>query len=245
MLYMPRLNCQFAALAPLCAIALAPLAANAADLYRNSPPAPSYAPPAAYVAGNIWQGFYAGLNGGYGWSNGGDTVAFSDGASAPRAQPQGGFGGGQIGYNLQSSGLVFGFETDFQGADLSAANSVSGSKVSADWFGTARGRLGLSFGQALFYGTGGFAYGNVREQINSGPALSHNGVETGWVAGGGIEYKFSPAWSVKSEYQHIDLGGATLSNPAASVTANAPDTVFDTVRLGLNYRFGGSAGSLK
>ncbi len=44
--------------------------ANAADLYR-APPAPpvSYVPP--IMVTNTWTGFYAGINGGYGWGGGG------------------------------------------------------------------------------------------------------------------------------------------------------------------------------
>ena len=99
---MSRLHRKLTGVSFLSAIALAPFAANAADLYRNPPPS-SYIPPAAFIDQNIWQGFYAGLNGGYGW---GETTApfpSSDGFTlAERAQPQGGFGGGQIGYNFQS-----------------------------------------------------------------------------------------------------------------------------------------------
>ena len=148
---MSRLHRNLTGLSFMSAIALIPLAANAADLIANLPPATSYVPPAAYVDQNIWQGFYAGLNGGYGWSGGNGG-----------AQPQGGFGGGQIGYNFQGGPLVFGLETDFQGGDLSGSiagttaggNAFSGHE-SVDWFGTAR-QAGLAFGHALFYGTGGF-----------------------------------------------------------------------------------------
>jgi len=223
------------------AIALIPLAANAADLYRNPPPA-SYVPPAAYVDQNIWQGFYAGLNGGYGWSGGNGG-----------AQPQGGFGGGQLGYNFQGGPLVFGLETDFQGGGLSGniagttagGNAFSGHE-SVDWFGTARGRLGLAFGHALFYGTGGFAYGDVRQSaVYNGVSLGASGTRTGWVAGGGIEYKVTPAWSLKGEYQYIDLGAEKLTDSANVPATNSLDTSFQTVRLGLNYRFGGSSDPLK
>ena len=227
-------------------LALAPLAAHAADLYRHAPPPASYVPPAAYVEQNIWQGFYAGLNGGYGLSGG-------NGDSFGRAQPQGGFGGGQIGYNFQAGPLVFGLETDFQGGDLSgsAAGTTSGGTAfsnheSVDWFGTARGRLGLALGHALFYGTGGFAYGDVRQSaVYDGVSFGASGTQTGWVAGGGIEYKVSPAWSLKGEYQYIDLGSEKLTDAANSLSTNGPDTSLQTVRLGLNYRFGGSSDPLK
>src|SRR5208282_3740541 len=91
----------------LSTMALAPVAANAADLYRSAPPPPpSYVPAAAYVDSYSWAGFYAGVNGGYGWSNGGNSIGYNDGGlgfiggtdRSARAQPQGAFGGGQMGY---------------------------------------------------------------------------------------------------------------------------------------------------
>lgn len=232
-------------LACLVAIMGAGMTAQAADLYR-APPAPpvSYVPPV--VPTNTWTGFYAGINGGYGWG-GGNTISYYDGADqSASAQPQGGFGGGQIGYNYQTGSFVFGVETDFQGAGIT--DSVTGttaggydftSKESIDWFGTARGRLGFAFGNALVYGTGGFAYGNVNQHaINGGDVFVSNTTQTGYVAGGGIEYKFTPAWSLKAEYQYIDLGSQKLTDTLGNAT-NPLDTNFQTARVGLNYRFGG------
>ncbi len=253
MLSMSRLRRKLTGLSLISTVALASLAANAADLYRNPPPPASYAPPAAYVDQNIWQGFYAGLNGGYGWSNGGDTISYSNGDSSARAQPPGGFGGGQIGYNFQSGSFVYGVETDFQGGDLSgrvtgatAGNLAFTSRESIDWFGTVRGRAGYAFGRVLVYGTGGFAYGDVRQRaIYDGDPLGGNSTQAGWVAGGGIEYKINPAWSLKGEYQYIDLGSEKLTDAANTLSTNGLDTSFQTVRIGLNYRFGGSAEPLK
>ncbi len=149
--------------------------------------------------------------------------------------------------------MVYGVEADFQGAGLN--DSIAGatalgapftSKESVDWFGTVRGRLGYAFGRVLVYGTGGFAYGDAHLRADyNGDLLSAGGTQTGWVAGGGIEYKINPAWSVKTEYQYIDLGSANLTDAATGVTTNNLDTSFQTVRLGLNYRFGGSAEPLK
>ncbi len=243
---MSKLHRKLTGVSLLSAIALAPFAANAADLYRNPPPPIAYAPPAAYIDQNIWQGFYAGLNGGYGWGDNGNTIYYSDGKSSERAQPQGGFGGGQIGYNFQSGPLVYGLETDFEGGDLSAHSGDLSSKESVDWFGTVRGRLGYAFGHVLVYGTGGFAYGDVRQKAFDGAdLLSNSSTQAGWVAGGGVEYKISPAWSLKGEYQYIDLGSEKLSDAANAVTTNSLDTSFQTVRFGVNYRFGGSAEPLK
>ncbi len=240
---MSKLHRRLTGVSFISAIALAPFAANAADLYPNPPPA-SYFPPAAYVGQNIWQGFYAGLNGGYGWSDNGDQVS-SGSAAVDRAKPQGGFGGGQIGYNFQSGPIVYGLETDIQGGDLSARSSGLASKESTDWFGTVRGRLGYAFGHVLIYGTAGFAYGDVYQSANfGGNVFSSSGTQPGWVAGGGIEYKITPAWSLKGEYQYIDLGSESLTD-AGGASTNSLDTSFQTVRFGVNYRFGGSAEPLK
>ncbi len=250
---MYRLQRKLACLSLVSAVALGATAADAADLYRKPPPPAPYSPPAAYVEPNIWQGFYVGLNGGYGWGNGGNAISYSNGDSSAHAKPEGGFGGGQLGYNFQSGKLVFGLESDFQGGDLSRSTTgtTTGgkaftSKESTDWFGTARGRLGLALGPALVYGTGGFAYGGVRQQATlGGVALGSSGTQTGWVAGGGIEYKINPAWSLKGEYQYIDLGTAKLWDTANSLGTNGLDTSFHTGRFGLNYRFGGSPEPLK
>ena len=242
---------------------VAPLAADAADLYHASP-----APPAAYVDLNSWTGFYAGVNGGYGWNNGGNSIVYNDGGAgfiggtdvSGAPQPQGGFGGGQIGYNFQSGSFVFGVETDIQGGNISdrvSGLTVNGndfsSRESVDWFGTVRGRIGYAFGRVLVYGTGGIAYGGVREGffVTNGVnavSLGTNGAQAGWVAGGGVEYKITPSWSLKGEYQYIDLGSQTLNGidtTGASVTAAGPENSFSTIRLGLNYRFGGGPEPLK
>ncbi|MGP0039346.1 MAG: outer membrane protein [Rhodomicrobium sp.] len=241
---MSKLHRKLIGVSFLSAIALAPFAANAADLYRNPPPS-AYIPPAAFIDQNIWAGFYAGLNGGYGWGDNNGAISASDGFTSQRAQPQGGFGGGQIGYNFQSGALVYGLETDFEGGDLSARSGDGLSKESVDWFGTVRGRVGYAFGHVLLYGIGGFAYGDVHQKAFDTPLLTSSGTQAGWVAGGGVEYKINPAWSLKGEYQYIDLGSAGLSDAANAVTTNSLDTAFQTVRFGLNYRFGGSSEPLK
>lgn len=167
----------------------------------------------------------------------------------------GNFGGAQAGYNWQQGRFVYGFEADIQAADLKGSLSVrAGSvntraSVSLDWFGTARGRLGLAIAnQALVYVTGGFAYGGVEQELIAWPRVSlrekQNSIATGYVLGAGVEYAFGPQWSLKAEYQYLDLGTAALSSPGPigggpwSASVSAAEEVrnsFNTVRLGLNY----------
>lgn len=172
--------------------------ADAADMYGS--PYAGYKDGPAFTSVN-WSGLYAGLNGGYGWAGAGSGV---DGA----------FGGGQIGYNIQQGSIVFGVETDFEGAGMSGGGSGS-----LDYFGTVRARVGYAFERALVYGTGGFGYDGCSD-CSSG---------LGWVAGGGVEYKFTPSWSLKTEYQYMDTGKAAI----------------DSFRAGVNYSFGGGSEPLK
>ena len=208
------------------ALALAAFSANAADMYRGEP-AGSYKDAPVYVA-NTWTGFYAGVNGGYGWTS--DSSNF---------QPEGGFGGGQIGYNWQGGfgfgqAWVFGVEADFQGADIS--DNAFGVKSQLNWFGTVRGRLGYAFDRTLVYATGGFAYGEVETKV---PGFSQSDTQTGYVVGGGVEYKINPSWSLKGEYQFISLDASDASGAGSLAGfSNTDRTDVHTVRLGLNYHVG-------
>lgn len=163
--------------------------------------------------------------------------------------PEGGFGGGQIGYNWQGiwhPHLVLGIEADIQGAGIEdkGTDGVLNYKSSLDWFGTVRGRIGYAADRALVYFTGGFAYGGVRNSVsNAGVDYSFSGTATGYVLGGGLEYKITPAWSVKAEYQYINLGKNDPVSAGGFAFTSLPTTTLDddayhTVRVGLNYHFG-------
>ena len=90
MLSMSKLHRKLIGVSFLSAIALAPFAANAADLYRNPPPS-AYIPPAAFIDQNIWAGFYAGLNGGYGWGDNNGAISASDGFTSQQGAASGRF----------------------------------------------------------------------------------------------------------------------------------------------------------
>ncbi len=232
-----------------------------------------------------WAGFYAGVNGGWIWDQGGVSAldqewfqACSDGcgsvysyADRHQSELSGGFGGGQIGFNLQRDRLVYGIETDIQGSSLSASRNAfpndgwnpsfsdGHAEANLDWFGTFRGRLGLvPWENILVYVTGGVAYGgfseSLRHDIGWGSVTNNNSfsdVRAGYDLGAGVEYGITPAWSVKLEYQFMDLGSVHLKDlQSGSFPGNCGCTVyyatnaesevklsFNTVRVGINYHF--------
>jgi len=195
--------------------ALLATAANAADMYTAPAIAAGYKDGPAYVGVN-WSGFYAGIDGGYG---------YVEKTSSGQGGIGGGLGGGQAGYDFQSGSYVFGVEADFQGSDI----TKGGGLPVFNYSGTIRGRAGFAFDRALLYATGGFSYGGC-----SGDCPPRH---TGWVGGAGVEYKLASDWSVKAEYQHLELSDFPY------VSGDHTDT--DTVRAGLNYHFGGSDVPLK
>ncbi len=111
-----------------------------------------------------------------------------------------------------------------------------------------RGRLGLAFGAALIYGTGGFAAARIEDTVINNfntPVNLYGNFSTsksGWAAGGGFEYAFAEHWSLKAEYLYLDLGSDSVTAtdpvkfPGGFVTYSF-DHRYNVVRGGLNYRF--------
>jgi outer membrane immunogenic protein len=181
-----------------------------------------------------WTGFYAGGNAGALW-----------GPSSATA-----IGGGQIGYNWQSSWLLLGAETDIQGMALrhsevltnAIAHSVT-ANTSANYLGTVRGRVGVARGRWLTYFTGGLAYTTVNHDGSGVVGISGNysgsDSKIGYAFGSGVEWAFLDRWSAKAEYLYVFANGqtdtyTTTSHPIAITYGN---TSLNMVRLGVNYRF--------
>lgn len=208
-----------------------------------------------------WAGFYAGGNGGYGVSRNASTLAITVGGipldnDQWTETPGGYFAGGQLGYAWQTGPLVYGVETDFQGGSLKDDNAcllLCGSTTfnetveqKMQWFGTLRGRAGYAAGPALFYVTGGLAYGNVKttvtEAVPVGGLISSASVsetKTGWTIGAGAEAPLWGNWTAKTEYLYMDLGSSSLAFTTAVPTSIAINSDIRThiFRGGLNYHF--------
>ena len=188
--------------------------------------------------------------------------------------------GGGIGCDWQmtpGNGIVVGVAADGTWTDLRRRRTIVGPagaesffRQSLDTLGTIRGRIGYGFDRWLVYATGGFAFGGVdyRTDFFTGPRggslLTHagrfDGIETGYVVGGGVEYAIpqdsflntfsvarllgitSMAPTVKVEYLHYDLGSRTIAVVPQVVGAPGYASRFRTegnlIRGGFTYRFG-------
>jgi outer membrane immunogenic protein len=250
---MKKLSIVVAALGAL----ISAVPAFAADMALKAAP-----PPAAFS----WAGWYVGLNAGGSFGTARDTTSFAGAPfGATSGHLDGIIGGGQIGYNWQSSAWVYGLEADIQGSsERTTANSAGfvpaigcallpclAAATVADteklpWFGTVRARLGvLASPTWLLYVTGGLAYGEIENStaVTVGAvtvANTFNTTRAGWTAGGGIETSLGNNWTGKIEYLYLDFGSVT--NTVAGVGPATPFSLTarvtdNIIRGGLNYHF--------
>ena len=244
--------------------------AMAADMSRPAP-APVYtkAPMMEPVA--RWTGAYVGLNAGYAWGDSeASTTTVLGGlgyffvtsvpaiatAGAQTIKPNGFTGGGQFGYNWQtSSSTVLGLEADFEYFGLKASTSSSAlypccapigftinQSIKTDWLATFRARFGfLVTPGTLFYVTGGGAVTNLQGTFAftdtssaATEAASFNTTKLGWTVGGGVEWAMWSGWSAKAEYLFVSF-------PKASVTGVFTGSATTLAQGGINNPFTHSA----
>lgn len=198
--------------------------ALAADMgVPRAAPAPVAAPAFS------WTGFYIGYNSG--GARGELRSVFV------RHDTRGLLLGGQIGYNWQTGPWVLGVEADYDWARLSGDTPVCPiigitceSRLRS--IGTVRGKLGYAVKNIMWYGTGGFAYGDQRGSITS-PFLLIGGTEsrtlTGWTAGAGMAWA---PWG-NNLITHIEALYFDLRSDTGAIRSHSGMML----RTGLSYKF--------
>ena len=215
--------------------------ASAADL-------PVKAPPAAVAPVTLWTGCYIGGNAGGAWGSGDITVTAGGVTDSRHGSNSGIAAGGQVGCDFQTGSFVFGVRNliDWSNRETSrvlAAGVLAGSTATLknNWIDLLTGRVGYAVApQWLIYFQGGGAWRESSLDIITpgGLAFTSDRTRSGWVIGGGAEWRLAPNWSVFLEYNHADFGSrsATFTTvPFGIVTASAKSDA-DLFLVGLNWR---------
>ncbi len=226
------------------------LSAMAADVAVKAPPA---APAPAAAPAVDWTGFYIGGHGGAVDVN--DNIVDVDGLNGGahyQIRGSSGLGGGQAGYNYQWGYVVVGVEGDYSALQQLHEkrfdpNFINGTYSTLDgshiWDVT--GRIGLAYNGLFFYFKGGGAWTNFVASVDNSAGgfaggRAYTGHYNGPIYGGGVEWFVFPNWSVKGEYQHLELGtqNAVLITPANGTFrySNGLNGV-NMWTVGLNYHF--------
>jgi outer membrane immunogenic protein len=225
----------------------AALAAFAAPAFAADMPARTYTKAPVYTAPQVvynWTGFYIGghIGGAFAGNN---NLEGSGGRF---------LGGVQGGADYQfAPNWVVGAEAQYSWL----ANNNSGVlfpgntlvTTNNNQLGSVTGRFGYTWGPALLYAKGGYAWRdnpNLGVSVGGVPAAftTSGNHKDGYTVGGGLEYMFAPNWSAKAEYQYYNFGNTTFTaGPAPIVGARFRDDEH-TVKVGINYRFGWGGASV-
>jgi outer membrane immunogenic protein len=229
------------------AASLLTISAFAADL--GVPPVS----PQVVIPPFTWTSCYAGLQAGGGWGKKDltDSVGiFSDttGYSSASVDVSGYMLGGQIGCDYQFAlTWVVGIEGAATGGNISKTTNfaVPGDTASfrstTDFLASITGRLGYAFDRWMLYGKGGVALVGDRYHADDVAGIyffdaTENRI--GWTAGAGVEWAFTPEWSVKLEYDYYGFGTKSLLFTDAISGGTAPVNIHQTIQvvlLGINF----------
>ena len=216
-------------------LALAAPAAAADMQPRTYTKAPAYSPPQLIYN---WTGFYIGGHVGGAFA-GNSTFQSSDARF---------LGGVQGGFDYQfAPNWVVGVEAQYSWLPTNN-NGVTfplGTQVTSntDQLGSVTGRIGYTWGPALVYAKGGYAWrdnSNIGASVAGTPAAftTDGNHKDGYTVGAGLEYMFAPNWSAKAEYQYYNFGKTTFTSGPADIVGVSSRNDEHTVKVGVNYRFG-------
>lgn len=203
----------------------------------------------------MWTGLYVGGLVGYAWSdeawtlvdNAGPGNCNQCGNEVTSFGMDGFMGGFQIGYNYQIENFVLGLEADinFMNLDGKGEWSAQGGETrngttEIDWLMTVGPRAGFVVDQSLFYIEGGYAAASESHSHlgNNGNVFDGEETHDGWFIGGGLEYALDANWTIKGEYNYVDIGSeVSLSGDEPNNAVFDIDQNIQTFKVGLSYKF--------
>jgi outer membrane immunogenic protein len=234
-------------LALLLATAALSTPAMAADVLVPEPPAPAPYAIEPVTQTTTWTGLNLGVQAGTAFGGRSGDAGFDPGTSAALGGGDSNYdfdgnfiGGANIGYDYQfQNNVVLGAVADISYLDRTKKTSYTtpgGSEFSDEtelnYLGTVRARLGYAMDDVLFYGTGGLAYGDVKQE-SSAPSTaagsefagynfdsSSEKTSVGYAVGAGVDVMAAQNLSFGVEYLYTNLG-------ENSQTINGSDGVND------------------
>jgi len=243
----------------ICAVAVAGFAgAAAADGMKSTQAAP--APEVSR-----WAGRYVGAYVGYadGRATHTDLNGYNTftGISAFQLDDASFVGGLTLGYSIAHGGLLVGLESEYGFLGFSANRQHPGiavtpgfsandsrASVKTGFYSTTMARLGVYNDRMLGYIKLGVAWVDTKVSFTDADPFGNtlvsgtkeSGMKMGGAVGAGLELALSPTWSAKFEWERIilsDIELVTTAGTGGGTFRFAHDAVFDTLKLGLNYKF--------
>jgi len=201
-----------------------------------------------------WTGLHAGVSLGIGASNVTALPVYNPSVIRLSNNTQAGNSfsiGANLGYDHQFGPLVVGAFGELNYLHIAthggfneddASNQPWNTQV-GDLLGSARIRLGAGSDKVMVYGSGGIAFGSskIANWNYEGTGVAdYPFASTGYVLGGGIEFRVNESWTISGDYSHYVF---TASNTTQMFSDDGPATGgnnnigIDLIKVGLNYRF--------
>lgn len=200
-----------------------------------------------HAAAVDWNGFYAGVHGGYwqgAYTQQGDIG--DETTDLPATSNYGGpILGGQLGVNATMGALVAGVEADFDWANASYAEDNNSLITDMryghlNWTGALTAHLGLNGGVVMPYALAGLAFANNTTTLNgdelgiSDPGLSDSATHFGYTVGLGMAARLTDNISTFLEVRYADYGVAHYAKFGTDPGGAAAALSGASVRVGVN-----------
>ena len=162
--------------------------------------------------------------------------------------------GGQFGCDYQFAPTwVVGIEGAASGGNISKTTTFATTvaepgddtatfRSTTDFLASITGRIGYAFDRWLVYGKGGVALVGDRyhaQDVDGFYFFDATENRIGWTAGAGVEWAFTPEWSVKLEYDYYGFGTKSLLFIDSTISGvQAPVNISQNIQvvlLGVNF----------
>ena len=194
--------------------------------------------PAPFVERFSWTGCYLGghVGGAFAHKDITDPVQLvqdsflfpgaTTGVTTVNPSPNGAVIGGQIGCDYEfASNFVIGVEGSASGSTMRSSQNavlplgnpdIALVQANTDFLVGLTGRIGYAFDNVLLYARGGAALAGDKFEVSgtfTGLPYDFRGLDNryGWVVGGGVDWAFTPHWSVNFEYDYYQFGHGSVT----------------------------------